>query len=207
MSFGRRSPRFGFGSRLDRDLDDDGAGTSMGHSKRSSAFARWWMRCWCSRGRTPVRRGSGRLSRLVSERVGVLARVPTSAAFDVADATARPVGVQPQRLAQVLDNLVANALEAPPDGVTVTVRAAGEAELHVPDDGPGMTPEQRDRAFDRFWRAGSAPAARAWVSPSCAASSRRTRARWSWPMRPAAGSTPSCGSAACLRAYFPLKKG
>ena len=28
-------------------------------------------------------------------------------------------------------------------------------ELHVRDDGPGMTAEQRSRAFDRFWRAGS----------------------------------------------------
>ena len=28
-------------------------------------------------------------------------------------------------------------------------------ELHLRDDGPGLTPEQRERAFDRFWRAGS----------------------------------------------------
>jgi signal transduction histidine kinase len=35
-------------------------------------------------------------------------------------------------------------------------RAAGTVELHVRDTGPGMTPEQRSRALDRFWRAGSA---------------------------------------------------
>jgi signal transduction histidine kinase len=28
-------------------------------------------------------------------------------------------------------------------------------ELHLSDEGPGLTPEQRARAFDRFWRAGS----------------------------------------------------
>jgi signal transduction histidine kinase len=28
-------------------------------------------------------------------------------------------------------------------------------ELHLRDDGPGLTQEQRERAFDRFWRAGS----------------------------------------------------
>ena len=28
-------------------------------------------------------------------------------------------------------------------------------ELHVRDRGPGMTPEQQARAFDRFWRAPS----------------------------------------------------
>jgi signal transduction histidine kinase len=64
----------------------------------------------------------------------------------------------PQRLAQVLDNLLANALEVAPRTSTVTVsaRAAGPwAELHVRDEGPGLTAEQRARAFDRFWRAGS----------------------------------------------------
>jgi len=62
------------------------------------------------------------------------------------------------RLAQVLDNLVANALEVSPAGSTVTIsgRAAGPwVEIHVVDEGPGLTPEQRERAFDRFWRAGS----------------------------------------------------
>ena len=64
----------------------------------------------------------------------------------------------PQRLAQVLDNLLANALEVAPHAskVTVSARAAGSwAELHVRDEGPGLTAEQRARAFDRFWRAGS----------------------------------------------------
>ena len=62
------------------------------------------------------------------------------------------------RLAQVIDNLVANALEVAPDGSTVCVdvRSAPESvELHVVDEGPGLTTEQRVRAFDRFWRAGS----------------------------------------------------
>ncbi len=77
----------------------------------------------------------------------------------VADADgAVSVRASPQRLTQVLDNLVANAIDHAPAGttVTVTVRMAGtHAELHVRDEGPGMTPEQRARAFDRFWRAGS----------------------------------------------------
>jgi signal transduction histidine kinase len=69
-----------------------------------------------------------------------------------------PVRAAPGRLTQVLDNLVANALEASPaeETVTVSARAAGPwVELHVSDHGPGLTPEQRARAFDRFWRAGS----------------------------------------------------
>jgi signal transduction histidine kinase len=60
------------------------------------------------------------------------------------------------RLEQVLDNLLANALEASPEGGTIVVSAAraGEwVELHVADEGPGMAEEDRGRAFDRFWRA------------------------------------------------------
>jgi signal transduction histidine kinase len=68
------------------------------------------------------------------------------------------VRAAPGRLAQVLDNLISNAVEVSPGGTTVSLaaRAAGPwVELHVRDEGPGLTPEQRARAFDRFWRAGS----------------------------------------------------
>jgi signal transduction histidine kinase len=63
-----------------------------------------------------------------------------------------------EHLAQVLDNLLSNAVDASPAGgdVTVTVATAGTTvELHVRDSGPGLAPEQRERAFDRFWRAGT----------------------------------------------------
>lgn len=69
-----------------------------------------------------------------------------------------PVRAAPGRLAQIVDNLLANALEASPGGGTVTVSARVESpwvELHLSDEGPGLDPEQRKRAFDRFWRAGS----------------------------------------------------
>ena len=62
------------------------------------------------------------------------------------------------RVAQVIDNLVSNALHHAPGSTRVVVsvgRSGGFAELHVTDDGPGMTAEQKERAFDRFWRAGS----------------------------------------------------
>ena len=63
----------------------------------------------------------------------------------------------PDRITQVVDNLVANAVEASPSGTSVVLRAEpvpGGVEVHVTDEGPGLTDEQRDRAFDRFWRAG-----------------------------------------------------
>ncbi len=63
------------------------------------------------------------------------------------------------RVAQVIDNLVSNALRHAPQSSVITVfvtRAAGGlVELRVADEGPGMTSEQKARAFDRFWRAGS----------------------------------------------------
>jgi signal transduction histidine kinase len=61
----------------------------------------------------------------------------------------------PGRIEQVLDNLVANALDVAPAGTAVRVRGhrrADGVELVVADAGPGMTAEQRARAFDRFWR-------------------------------------------------------
>ncbi len=59
------------------------------------------------------------------------------------------------RLRQVTDNLISNALQHTPGGspVTVTVTGrAGYAQLTVADDGPGMTPEQASRVFERFYR-------------------------------------------------------
>jgi signal transduction histidine kinase len=65
----------------------------------------------------------------------------------------------PGSLEQVLDNLISNAVRALSTGGCVTLVAApagGAVELHVGDTGPGMTSDQRARALDRFWRAGSA---------------------------------------------------
>ncbi len=61
--------------------------------------------------------------------------------------------VGPDRLSQVLDNLLANAIAVAPAGTVVTV--SGDADsLHVRDSGPGMSEEERQRAFDRFWSKG-----------------------------------------------------
>ena len=60
------------------------------------------------------------------------------------------------RVEQVLDNLLSNAIDASPRDAQIVVDVRG-SELHVVDEGPGLTAEQRARAFDRFWRAGNAP--------------------------------------------------
>jgi signal transduction histidine kinase len=56
-------------------------------------------------------------------------------------------------LEQILDNLVANAIEAVPCGgnIRIMARPAGDrVRIIVADDGPGMTPQQRQAAFRRF---------------------------------------------------------
>jgi signal transduction histidine kinase len=75
-------------------------------------------------------------------------------AAPVADEPA-PARAARERVVQVLDNLLANALHAAPRGssVAVTVQAGRSwVELRVRDEGPGLTAEERVRAFDRFWR-------------------------------------------------------
>ncbi|HEY4279577.1 MAG TPA: ATP-binding protein [Conexibacter sp.] len=63
------------------------------------------------------------------------------------------------RLAQVLDNLISNALKfTPADGsVEVRLLATGDvAVLEVADTGVGVPSEEQERLFDRFFRASNA---------------------------------------------------
>jgi signal transduction histidine kinase len=56
-------------------------------------------------------------------------------------------------LEQILDNLLANALDAVPSGgqVRVSAAATGEgARITVADDGPGMSQARQEAAFRRF---------------------------------------------------------
>jgi two-component system OmpR family sensor kinase len=67
----------------------------------------------------------------------------------------------PDRLAQALRNLLANAIEhTTPDQGLVLLRVQHNANDHfqftVEDDGPGIPPDQRERIFDRFHRTDSA---------------------------------------------------
>ena len=62
----------------------------------------------------------------------------------------------PIRLAQVLDNLVGNAIRYGREGGTVSLglrAAGGMAVIDVRDDGPGLEPDEAARVFDRFYRA------------------------------------------------------
>jgi len=64
------------------------------------------------------------------------------------------VGDEP-RLRQVAANLISNVRRHTPAGTPVTIRArpvAANGVLEVADAGPGMTPQQAEHVFDRFYR-------------------------------------------------------
>ena len=59
------------------------------------------------------------------------------------------------RLRQVVRNLMDNAVAHTPSGTPIELRVsteAGQAIVEVADQGPGLTAEQRDRVFERFYR-------------------------------------------------------
>jgi two-component system OmpR family sensor kinase len=69
------------------------------------------------------------------------------------------------RLRQVVANLVTNALTHTPDGTPVSLRLRADGEqyavIEVSDHGPGLTPEQSERVFERFYRVDKARTRRA----------------------------------------------
>ena len=59
------------------------------------------------------------------------------------------------RLRQVVDNLLANVRAHTPEGTATTVRVdeiGDQAEIEVRDSGPGMTGDEANRIFERFYR-------------------------------------------------------
>jgi len=103
-----------------------------------------------------------RLDDVAADAASALAQ-PAAAAgvrVEVDPAPTSAVG-DPARLRQLVMILVDNAIRHSPRGsaVRVVVRPAGDAaSVAVEDAGPGVRAEDRERVFDRFWRAPGAPA-------------------------------------------------
>ena len=68
----------------------------------------------------------------------------------------------PERVHQVVANLLDNAVRHSPEGGRVAVEAKGERDVltvEVADDGPGIPSEEASRVFERFYRSDSARSA------------------------------------------------
>lgn len=80
--------------------------------------------------------------------------------LDCAEASTLPlINADPKRLAQIVDNLIHNALKYTPAGGTVVVgsrqTAPNEVVVTVTDNGPGIDPSEHDRIFQLFYRSPS----------------------------------------------------
>jgi len=70
------------------------------------------------------------------------------------DPRLRAVQADPEQLTRVLRNLVLNAIDAMPNGGTLTIRTvalAGGVRLEVSDTGQGLTPEECERLFTPYY--------------------------------------------------------
>ena len=68
---------------------------------------------------------------------------------------AAEVLLDPQRIKQVIGNLISNALRYTPEGSNVNLkinRIGGKVLLMISDNGPGVPPEDLVNIFARFWR-------------------------------------------------------
>jgi two-component system, OmpR family, sensor kinase len=102
-------------------------------------------------------------ARFIAETVAGMAR-GTGRRIDVEAVPPGRLAGDPDRLAQVLRNLVRNAVEhTSADGVVaVSAIAAGRRlRVFVDDDGPGIPLGERERVFDRFHRTDASRARRA----------------------------------------------
>jgi two-component system OmpR family sensor kinase len=116
---------------------------------------------------TPVRLtqlDAGRLAVEVAEQMRPLAEAKEIHLAAICPGPA-PVNGEPDRLKQVMLNLVDNAIRHTPQGGEITVSAVddpgrGEVRLEVRDTGPGIDPKDLPHIFDRFYR-GDASRARA----------------------------------------------
>jgi len=92
---------------------------------------------------------------LIAALVGALnATAPDGIHLDMVMSGRTRVLASPERLSQVFENLLANAIGFSPAaaGITVTVtQEAGDAVVTVDDAGPGIPDAHMDRIFQRFF--------------------------------------------------------
>jgi two-component system, OmpR family, sensor kinase len=103
----------------------------------------------------PLARDPVRLDELAGEAVETSRTVDPGHPIDLQTTPTTVLG-DGTALRQVLDNLLGNVRSHTPPHTAAHVRVQqsnGHAVLEIADEGPGMTPEQAGRVFERFYRA------------------------------------------------------
>ena len=110
-------------------------------------------------GRVTLQIRDVRLENVVREVIEVFAPLASGRSLQLTTDLHPPVpavAADPQRLSQVLSNLVGKAIKFTEPGgqVRIDARQAGDTlTLSVSDTGPGIAPEHLPHVFDRFWQA------------------------------------------------------
>lgn len=80
-------------------------------------------------------------------------RPPIACKFEL-DSTLEPIAADPDLLHRAISNLVLNAMDAMPQGGTLTLRTRrddGKVIIEVADTGSGLTPEECERIFTPYY--------------------------------------------------------
>ncbi len=96
----------------------------------------------------------GEMTAAIAERLRVVAE-KKGLTFNVTAPSLPPIAGDGDRLAQVLTNLISNAIKYTPDGgqIDITARVANNGvEVEVKDSGIGIPPEDLPRIFERFYQ-------------------------------------------------------
>jgi two-component system, OmpR family, sensor kinase len=103
----------------------------------------------------PLTREVVELADVVCEAVETAGTVEPDRPFELESKPVTVLGDR-DRLRQIVDNLLANVRSHTPPRAPVRVRVGpdnGHAVIEVEDSGPGMSDEEADRVFERFYRA------------------------------------------------------
>ncbi|MFC6342460.1 sensor histidine kinase [Nocardioides hankookensis] len=105
----------------------------------------------------PITRTQADLAGIVVDSVEAARPVADSAGIDLVLSSPErlPVRMDAQRIAQVVDNLVSNAIKYTEPGGRVTVQLGTDldwVEIQVADTGLGIAPDDCERLFTRFFR-------------------------------------------------------
>ena len=117
-------------------------------------------------GSLEIRRRTTNLSELCADVIRDRSSTTTSHQFILSNSDLSVVGDwDADRLYQVIDNLVGNAIKYTPPGGTITVSAGldtlqGAAIVSVVDNGPGIAAAAREQVFSAFYRTPEAAASR-----------------------------------------------